>query len=111
MQLFSSIMIGLIFGGAGVFTAFERSNELQRIEDSKVLLNQTMMNVVELLTNQTDLTDMEAIALTERLLDFGRIAADARENLALEENPIWDYSSGLFFCVTVLTTIGKYMHC
>ena len=60
-------LLGILWIGGGVFSALEGPNERQMIEDSKLALNQTTMEVMELLLNRTNMTDMEAMEFTQRL--------------------------------------------
>lgn len=103
--IFIGLMVYLSIGGA-IFSALERPNELQNIEDSKLALNRTRIELMEFVCNRTNLTGREAMEFTQQVLQFGRILAEATGNLTLEENPLWDWSSAVFFAVTVLTTIG-----
>ena len=105
LQIFNGLVV-FLFIGAAIFSALERPQELQRIEDSRVAVNETITAIVDLLTNRTNLTDEEAINLTDQLVEFGGRIAEASKNFNLEENPIWTWSSALFFCITVVTTIG-----
>lgn len=109
LNLFNGIMLGLLFGGGGIFNALEGPSEMQRIEDSRMAYNETMTEFVDLITSRTNLTDMEAVELTERLVALGQRVAEANATIALEDTPIWDWSSAVFFCVTVITTIGMHL--
>ena len=103
--IFIGLMVYLSIGGA-IFSALERPNELQNIEDSKLTLNQTRIELMEFVRSRTNLTDREAMEFTQQVFEFGRILTEATGNITLEENPLWDWSSAVFFAVTVVTTIG-----
>ena len=105
LQIFNGLIVFLVIG-ASIFSSIERPNELQRIEDSRTTMNETLTALVNLLTNQTNLTQEEAMNLTDQLVMFGSRIAEATENFDLEVNPIWTWGSALFFCITVVTTIG-----
>lgn len=103
--MFLAVLLYTLIGGA-VFVAVERPNELQAIQEAREATNQSLAAFVEMLTNSTNLTVEEAQNLTVQFLELGRVAAEATESLAFEQNPIWDFSSALFFASTVITTIG-----
>lgn len=103
-----SVMVYLLIGGR-LFNAVERPNELQMLEDARQEMNNSINEFIQLLTNSTNLTEEEAVNMTAQFLLLGEAAANAQSNLAAETNPIWDYSSAIFFASTVITTIGKCM--
>lgn len=104
-----AVGIYLLVGGA-IFNAVERPNELRRIQESAENQRNAIAEFTELLLNSTNLTQEEAENVTTRFLELGVVAAEAVENLRFEANPIWDYSSAVFFASTVVTTIGMYVH-
>ena len=105
LNLFN-VLMAYLYIGAAVFSSLERSNELQRVEDANTARNDSAMAIVDLLTTQTNLTEEEAMNLTDRLLEIGQRFGEVSEDLNLDENPTWEWGSALFFCVTVVTTIG-----
>ena len=106
LGLLLAVIAYLLIGGA-IFNAVERSNELRMIEDARQEMNDSINGFVQLLTNSTNLTEEEAVNLTEQFLQLGAAAATVQSNLDAETNPIWDYSSAVFFASTVITTIGR----
>ena len=99
-------MVTYILIGGVIFNAVERPNELRAIADAKEARNDSINSFAEMLANMTNLTEQDALNLTNRLLDLGRALVEAEESLAVEDSPIWDYASSVFFASTVVTTIG-----
>lgn len=111
VNLLCSGIMSYLFVGGSIFQSLERPNERQMIEDSRLALNQTQMEMVDLLMSQTNISMEAAENLTVKLLEFGRTAAQATEVLTLEENPLWEeWSSAIFFAATVITTIGTLIY-
>lgn len=104
------IIVYLFIGGA-IFTAAERPSELRRIEDSAAAREAAIADFTNLLLNSTNLTEEEAANFTTAFLELGQTAAQAANTLAFDANPIWDFSSAVFFCSTVITTIGRCEMC
>lgn len=105
LALFFVVFFYTLIGGA-IFNAVERPNELLNIQESLVARNNAINEFVDFLTNSTNLTTEEAVNVTGLFLKLGAVAAQADATLAVEDNPIWDFASAVFFCSTVITTIG-----
>lgn len=107
-QLVGMSVIVVIYSliGALIFNAVERPNELRQLEESRQASENAITQFVYMLTNTTNLTEEEARNTTTLFLEVGRAAAEAEANLTRANNPIWDYSSSVFFVSTVITTIG-----
>lgn len=93
----------ILIGGA-IFNAVERPNELRVIEEIELARTDAVSTLVQLLVNFTNITEAEALNLTTSIVALGKTASST---LLSEQNPIWDYSSAVFFVSTVVTTIGK----
>lgn len=106
LALFFVVFFYTLIGGA-IFNAVERPNELLNIQESLVARNNAINEFVDFLTNSTNLTTEEAVNVTGMFLKLGAVAAQADATLAVEDNPIWDFASAVFFCSTVITTIGN----
>lgn len=105
LSLFFAVLFFTLIGGV-LFNAVERPNELRTIQESRVARNNAISDFTALLMNSTNLTEEVAVNLTVRFLELGQQAAIAAQSLTFEDNPIWDYSSAVFFASTVITTIG-----
>lgn len=101
----AAVFLYVLLGGI-LFSAAERPSELRRIEESEVVREQAISDLFNMLLNSTNVTEEEARNLTVALLALGRTAAEAARNLSFDANPIWDFSSAIFFSSTVITTIG-----
>ena len=93
--------------GGLIFTTVERPNEIAMIEEAQMAQENAIASLTSFLLNNTNLTEEEAANMTVTLLQLGQTFADASERLAFDANPIWDFSSAVFFCSTVITTIGE----
>ena len=103
---FTFIIFYTLLGGL-LFNTVERPNEIRVLEEAQQARNKTIQEFIELMLNSTNLTEAEAVNLTNSLIELGRTAAEASDALLLSSNPLWDFSSALFFSTTVITTIGR----
>ena len=100
-----AVSVYLLIGGA-IFWSLERPNELRRNDeiaaDSESYMQQYEF-ILELIVNNTGLNRTGAIALVRNISETA-IAA------SVEETNNWIYASSIFFCATVVTTVGKQEH-
>ena len=99
----TAVIVYLLIGGA-IFSALERPNEVRQneqiIADNESYAEQYRL-LVELLVNNTELNETQAVAV------IVNISATAIAANSIEETNNWIYSSSIFFCTTVVTTIGE----
>ena len=91
----------LFFGGV-IFLALERpaeNDKNQNISDSNSSLALLQDKIIAFLTNGTVLSDSSAESLVDMLKQL-----TVQNSTSTTEN--WDYGSSVFFCTTVITTIG-----
>ena len=104
----------LLFGGL-IFTLAERPNEVDQVaqvtarrEELQRVLDEAKDNVTAELTARNEtLTESEAAELVDRLANVSASLALALQELQSEASPLWTYSTSLFFCATIVTTIGQ----
>lgn len=104
----------LLFGGL-IFTLAERPNEVDSVaqvtarrEELQRVLDEAKDNVTAELTARNEtLTESEAAELVDRVANVSASLALALEELQSEASPLWTYSTSLFFCATIVTTIGQ----
>ena len=101
--IFAYLLLGGLF-----FSLAERPAELERAEEAvaaQAQLEVELNALVQAVVNNSNFTENETIALLQGF----RNASD-RLNEALAQTEVvqvWDFASAVFFCVTVITTIGK----
>lgn len=91
----------LFFGGA-IFSFLERPVENAKNQDvanTSSTLARVEDQIVSLLTTETPLNDSSAESLVDMLKQL-----TLQNSTSTTEN--WDYGSSVFFCTTVITTIG-----
>ena len=100
--------------GGALFTALEKPNETRSIKEAQVARNSAITDLemqvasfVNLLVNATNLSREEAENLTRTVVSLSQRVSEANQTIPAEINPIWDFSSAVFFASTVVTTIGK----
>lgn len=98
----ASIFVYVLIGGA-IYMALERPNEVRRNEqlvaDNESYFEQYQV-LVDMLVNSTALNETQAVAL---VMNISELAVAANN---VEESSNWIYGSAVFFCATVVTTIG-----
>ena len=101
--IFAYLLLGGLF-----FSLAERPAELARTEEAaaaKVALQMERDQLVQVIVNNSNLTEEQTI---EFLDGFANASERLNEALAATETvQVWDFASAVFFCVTVVTTIGK----
>ena len=108
--IWCSIIIVYLFLGGIFFSLAERPAELERVAEVNAA-NATLQAAREELmasVNNSNLTDERVAEILQRLQNF--TAASQRLNNAQEATnvvQVWDFASAVFFCVTVITTIGE----
>lgn len=104
--IFAYLLLGGLF-----FNLAERPAEIARIEEANAAQAELEMEVdalVETVVANSNLTENQTVALLR-----GFMNASERLNDALAQTEtvqVWDFASAVFFCVTVVTTIGKRIH-
>ncbi len=102
----------LLLGGL-CFYAVEgpaEQDEMNRMKAERIAaataLNEELKLFTEFIVNATNLTEGEAMNLTNTLVAVAKRFADAGVNETVAD-PVWEYASAVFFASTVVTTIGE----
>ena len=102
----------LLLGGL-FFYALESPSEqakLARMETEQIeaaaALAQELNTFTQFIVNSTNLSEAEALGLTNTLVAVAKRFADAGVNESLPD-PVWGFPSAVFFASTVVTTIGN----
>lgn len=101
------IFVYLLLGGL-FFSLAERPAEIERIEEAnaaQLALTTERNLLVAMVVNNSNLTEEETIAFLQRFVNASERLNDALA--ATDAGEVWDFASAVFFCVTVVTTIGK----
>ncbi len=99
------VVLYLVMGGI-IFSAVEGPNERRQIEMVQEERQLAFDNITAKVMAMSNLTLEEAQNVTIAFIALGEVAS---KSIPAELNPIWDYSSALFFASTVITTIGTYV--
>ena len=109
---FCVLAVYLLLGGL-VFSLAERPNEVDTIsqanarrEELQTLLDEAMENITAAFRGG-NVTGSEAEELVWLVANVSASLALASQELPGEESPLWTYSPSIFFCSTVVTTIGE----
>jgi hypothetical protein len=106
--IWCSIIIIYLFLGGVFFTLAEQPAELERIAEVDTANATLQAARGELIASVANNSNLTAVEVAELLQNF--TAASQRLNDALEATnvvQVWDFASAVFFCVTVITTIGE----
>ena len=98
------VIILYLLMGAYVFEKLEEKTEMQRMVDAGKNTTNAMTEILNLLTNQTNLSKGDAENLRTQIIEQSYIIGNATEILYPDAK--WDFSYALFFSTTVITTIG-----
>ena len=103
-----SIIIVYLFLGGAFFTLAERPAELDRIAEvnaANATLQAARRDLIATVANNSNLTERQVVAILQNFTAASQRLNDAQE--ATNAAPVWDFASAVFFCVTVITTIGE----
>lgn len=103
-----TIIIVYLFLGGVFFHLAERPAELERTEEAaaaQLALEMERNLLIQTVVNSSNLTEDETVAFLQRFMNASKRLNDALA--ATETVQVWDFASAVFFCVTVVTTIGK----
>lgn len=106
----SIIFMYLLLGGL-FFSLAERPSELERaaeVDAANASLQAARVGFMATVRNDSNLTDEQIAQIMGIFQNF--TAASERLNAAMEAAEVvqvWDFASAVFFCVTVITTIGE----
>lgn len=108
--LLSVLVLLYLLIGAGIFYAAERPNEERMLRMSRIARNDSISTLQSFLLNSTNIPEYAFNDTIALLLELGAVVAEADAALSAETNPMWDYASSIFFCSSVITTIGTSIH-
>ena len=103
----SIITVYLFLGGAFFYLA-ERPAELERVAEvnaANASLQAARSELIATVANNSNLTEEEVVEILQNFAAASQRLNDAQE--ATEVVQVWDFPSAVFFCVTVITTIGE----
>ena len=103
-----TIIVVYLFLGGLFFSLAEQPAEIERAEEAaaaQLALEMERNILIETVVNNSNLTEDQTVAFLRRFMNASERLNDALA--ATETVRVWDFASAVFFCVTVVTTIGK----
>ena len=106
--IWCSIIIVYLFLGGLFFSLAERPAELERVAEvdaANATLQAARDELIASVVNNSNLTGEQVAEILQNFTAASQRLNDALE--ATEVVQVWDFASAVFFCVTVITTIGE----
>ena len=103
------ILVYLLLGGL-FFSLAERPAELERaaeVDAANATLLAARDELIASVVNNSNLTEDQVSEILQNFTAASQRLTDALD--ATEVVQVWDFASAVFFCVTVVTTIGEYV--
>ena len=103
-----SIITVYLFLGGAFFNLAERPAELERVAEvnaANASLQAARSELIATVANNSNLTEEQVVEILQNFTAASQRLNDAQE--AIEVVQVWDFPSAVFFCVTVITTIGE----